>query len=62
MCIEEMVSQEFKVLASTADEAIEIAISKYKTGEFVLEPGNPICKQISISEPKHEVTEWMEFS
>lgn len=38
--IEETVSEEFNVSASTIEEAEAIAREKYRKGEFVLEPGN----------------------
>lgn len=59
--IEEMVSQEFDVEAETAEEAMEIAEEKYKSGEFVLEPGGLTCKQMAITSPDDEATEWTVF-
>ena len=37
--IEEIIRQEFEIYADTAEEAIELAMSKYKMGEFVLTSG-----------------------
>lgn len=59
--IEEMVSKDFEVEAETAEKAMEIAEQKYNNGEFVLEPGNLVCKQMAISKPDNECTEWTEF-
>ncbi len=61
VAIEEMVTQEFEVEAEDFGQAIELAIEKYKKGEFVLEPGEVDFTQIAIVEPPNEVTEWMEF-
>ena len=59
--IEEIVSQPFVVEAESAEEAMQTAEDKYHNGEFVLEPGALICKQMAIVEPDDEVTEWTEF-
>lgn len=61
ICIEEMVSEEFEVEAETPDRALEIAEEKYNSGEFVLEPGNLVSKQMCITFPGDECTEWIEF-
>ena len=47
--------------AKNDEEAMKIAINKYNTSEFVLEPGNLIAKQMAITSPNNEVTEWTEF-
>lgn len=52
--IEEMVSQDFEVEANCAEE-------KYNSGEFVLEPGDLVAKQIAITSPDSEATEWTEL-
>lgn len=60
--IEEMVSQNFEVEADDMEEALKLAERKYNNGEFVLSPGNLVCKQISGECPKTgETTEWREF-
>lgn len=59
--IEETVSQPFVVVANDAEEAMKIAEDKYKNGEFVLEPGELVCKQMTIVSPDDELTEWTEF-
>ena len=38
--IEEVVSQEFAVEASSPEEALRVAEDLYRKGEIVLEPGN----------------------
>lgn len=40
--IEETITQEFKVIAESQEEALRIAEQKYKAQEFVLTPGNLI--------------------
>ena len=57
--IEEIVSAEFKVEAENSEQALEIAKEKYRSGEFVLEPGELQSKNISILGPI--CTEWKEF-
>ncbi len=59
--IEEMVSQGFEVEADSAEEAMRIAEEKYDSGEFVLEPGELVAKQMAITSPDNEATEWKEF-
>lgn len=61
IAIEEMVSQEFEVEAENAGEAMEIAEEKYKNGEFVLSPGNLVARQMAVTAPDNEVSEWTEF-
>lgn len=59
--IEETVSQSFEVEAESAEEAMAIAEQKYNDGEFVLEPGELVSKQMAITSPDSETTEWTEF-
>jgi hypothetical protein len=60
--IEEMVSQEFEILAKDDEEAMQIAEEKYKNGEFVLSPGNLVCKQMSVRDTETDSEcEWVEF-
>ena len=62
MTIEEMVSEEFEVIAEDEEEAKKIVTEKYNTGEFVLSPGNLVAKQMKIynvTDDKH--TDWIEF-
>lgn len=46
--IEETVSEEFEVCAENRKEAIKKATENYKTGKFLLEPGNIIFRQMAI--------------
>ena len=61
VAIEETLVQEFEVVASGAEEAIEVAVQKYKSGEFVLELGEAQFRQIAIQNPDDEASEWTEF-
>ena len=59
--IEETNAKDFEIEAESAEEAYEIAERKYKSGEFVLDPGECQLKQISITSPSKEATGWREF-
>lgn len=59
--IEETCAKDFEIEASSADKAYEITEQKYKSGEFVLDPGECQFRQIAITEPSSESTEWREF-
>ena len=59
--IEETATKGFEVEANDAEEAYEIAERGYKSGEFVLVPGECQFKQIAITAPSNEATEWREF-
>ena len=58
--IEETVSDNFTVLATTAEEALEFAAEKYRSAEFVLEPGYVTLKQITIFND-NVTCEWIRF-
>lgn len=60
--IEELVSKNFKVNADSIEEAMNIAEEKYNEGEFILDPGSLVAKQMCAeNEIGTETTEWMEF-
>lgn len=59
--IEEIVAQEFVVEADDVEQAMQIAESKYRRGEFVLAPGELVAKQMAVVKPDNEVREWREF-
>lgn len=59
--IEETVAKDFEIEADSADEAYETAEQEYKDGEFVLDPGDCQFRQIAITKPSNEATEWREF-
>ena len=56
--IEETVSDDFNVRASSPEEAIKIAIEKYKRGELVLEPGFVTSRRISAA---YGTGKWYDF-
>ena len=59
--IEETVSKDFIVTAKNAEAARKIAEEKYKSCEFVLDPGNLISKRIAILPSKSDNIEWSVF-
>lgn len=59
--IEETVAKDFEIEANSADEAYETAEQKYKDGEFILDPGECQFRQIAITKPSDEATEWREL-
>jgi hypothetical protein len=60
--IEETVCDEFEIEANSEQEAFDLATEKYNCGEFVLEPGNLVIKQMLISDVKgNQITDWEEF-
>ncbi len=59
--IEETCAKDFEIEAESANEAYEMAEQKYKTGEFVLDPGECQFRQMAITKPSDEATEWREF-
>ena len=59
--IEETCTKDFDVEANSAEEACETAEQKYKTGEFVLDPGECQFRQMAITNPSKESTEWREL-
>lgn len=56
--IEEMVYQEFYVLANSEEEALEMTRRSYKKGEFVLEPGELVSKKMAIIDDSNEEIVW----
>lgn len=59
--IEETIAQDFEVIAESPEEAMNIAEDKYRKREFVLVPGEVHFKQMAITQPDNETTEWREF-
>lgn len=59
--IEETIAKDFEIEAESAEEAHKIAERKYKSGKFVLDPGECQFKQIAITSPSNESAEWVEF-
>lgn len=59
--IEETVAKDFEIEANSTEEAYETAEQKYKSSEFVLDPGECQFRQTAITKPSEEATEWREF-
>ena len=59
--IEETCTKDFEIEAGNVEEAYNLAESKYEAGEFVLDPGECQFRQIAITNPSNEATEWREF-
>lgn len=60
--IEEKISEQFEVYADNIEEAMEIAKQKYNNSEFILAPGNLVCKQLQVCDTENNLnTEWNEF-
>lgn len=60
--IEEMISKTFEIFAENDEQAENIAIEKYNSGEFVLDPGNLVSKQMQINnETEDYIIDWKEF-
>lgn len=59
--IEETISQVFEIDADNPEQAKELAIKQYNTGEFVLTPGELLDKKIQISDNNNSLTDWEEF-
>ena len=60
--IEEVVSENFEVEADDKDEALEIVMRAYNSGEIVLEPGELVEKKIAVfDEANNEWSEYEEF-
>ena len=59
--IEKTNAKDFIIEANSAEEAYDSAIKRYEAGELVLNPGECQFKQIAITSPSEESTEWAEF-
>ena len=59
--IEETISDEFAVTASSEAQAVQTAIERYKSGELVLSPGNLLEKKIAVMNNQNEAADWISF-
>lgn len=59
--IEETCTKDFDIEADSAEKAYKIVEHKYKSGEFVLDPGECQFRQMTITNPSEESTEWREL-
>ncbi len=61
IAVEETLVQEFKVMADSTEDAINITEKKYKDGELVLESGEVQFRHMAVLSPCEEEIEWIEF-
>ena len=59
--IEETISDEFAVTASSEEDAVKTAMERYKSGELVLSPGNLLEKKIAVMNNQNEAADWISF-
>ncbi len=59
--IEEIMSEEFELEAESEKEAISKAMGAYKSGEFVLEPGNFEYAQLKVADEDDKCSEWIKI-
>ena len=59
--IEETISEEFELEAESEKEAISKAMDAYKSGEFILEPGNFEYAQLKVIDEDEKCSEWIEI-
>ncbi len=59
--IEETISEEFEIEATSEQEAIAKAINEYEEGNFVLSSGNVEYRQMAVIGEDDEIKDWIEF-
>ena len=59
--IEETISEEFEIEATSENDAVSKAIQEYKAGNFVVSSDNVECRQISVIDKDGELTDWITF-
>ena len=59
--IEETVSEEFEIEATSEEEAVSNAIQEYDAGNLVVGSDNVEHRQISVIDDDGELTNWIEF-
>lgn len=59
--IEEIIDEDFEIVADNAKQAMRIAEDKYKLGEFVLKNNNVSFRQMAIRKHDSDITDWFEF-
>ena len=59
--IEETISEEFDIEATSEEDAISGAIQEYDAGNFVVGSDNVECRQISVIGEYGEVKDWITF-
>lgn len=59
--IEETISEEFEIEATSEKDAVEKAIQEYNAGNFVVSSDNVEQRQISVVDEDGELTDWIAF-
>ena len=59
--IEETISEEFEIEATSEEDATSKAIQEYEAGNFIVGSDNVECRQISIIGTDGELTDWIKF-
>ncbi|MBR3746202.1 MAG: hypothetical protein IKP64_00510 [Selenomonadaceae bacterium] len=59
--IEETISEEFEIEATSEKDAVERAIQEYNAGNFVVDSDNVEHRQISVVDDEGEFTNWIAF-
>lgn len=59
--VEETCAKDFEIETSSVEEVYEMVEQKYKSGEFILDPGECQFRQIAIVKSSNEAREWRVF-
>lgn len=59
--IEETVVEDFVVFANEDEDPLQIAEEKYRSGEFVLCPGEVQYRRMAVTAPISNEPEWVVF-
>ena len=59
--IEETISEEFEIEATSEKDAVARAIQEYNAGNFVVDSDNVEHRQISVVDDEGEFTNWIAF-
>lgn len=61
VCIEETIVQNYLIEAESIEDAVKLAIKKYKSHEIILEDSEVQHRQLAVGTEKDFLTEWIEF-
>lgn len=59
--IEEIIDEDFEIVADNAKQAMRIAEDKYKSSEIILEKNNVSFRQMAVQKLNGDITDWFEF-
>ena len=59
--IEETISEEFEIEATSEKDAVARAIQEYNAGNFIVSSDNVEQRQISVVDEDGELTDWIAF-